>query len=128
PKQFEIDSIVAKKVVADDPRILGGYLANIVRNLVVVPAKFLRFQPGQTVGGHAMKDFFNPGHVVGCIPGCNCECTREQLEGRAEDVLMSRLAAAASPWPWRLNHPGTALQPSDDEAESRRREGGKLNQ
>jgi hypothetical protein len=94
---------------------------------VVMPAKFLRFQPGQTVGGHAMKDFFNPCHVVSCIPGCNCSCATELLGGRAEDVLICRRAVAAEPWPWRQIHPVAMLPASDDEGESRQGKGRKLN-
>jgi hypothetical protein len=51
-----------------------------------MPAKFLRFQPGQTVGGHAMMDFFNASHVVGCIPGCNCTGAAVELADVAGDL------------------------------------------
>src|SRR5690554_1442578 len=64
-EKFEIDAVVAQKVITDDARVLARQFFDVLRNLVIVPAELLRFEPRQTFKRHVMLDFRITGHVKG---------------------------------------------------------------
>src|SRR5690606_2485037 len=64
-EKFEVDAVVAQKVITDDARVLARQFFDVLRNLVIVPAELLRFEPRQTVKRHVMLDFHITGHVMG---------------------------------------------------------------
>src|SRR5690606_19015057 len=63
--ELQVDTVVTQKIIADDARMLGHKLFDVLRNLVIVPTQFLRLEPRQAFNRHVMLDFLITGHVMG---------------------------------------------------------------